>query len=118
MRKERMRIVGAITILVSLRAPLAAQSLDQLEQNKKVVLDFWREVLESRHMELAKAGILFTKEGRTIRVSVFQIAESEERQDPDQARRCKRISRGPSFRPRRLHPGERHSSMQTTHHQQ
>jgi predicted SnoaL-like aldol condensation-catalyzing enzyme len=53
MRKELMRIVGAITIPVSLCAPLAAQSLDQLEQNKKLVLDFWREVLESRHVELA-----------------------------------------------------------------
>ena len=53
MLKEVTRIAGVITILVSLWAPLAAQSDHQLEQNKKRVLEFRREVLESRHVELA-----------------------------------------------------------------
>ena len=53
MLKEVTRIAGVITILVSLWAPLAAQSDHQLEQNEKRVLEFWREAPESRHVELA-----------------------------------------------------------------
>jgi predicted SnoaL-like aldol condensation-catalyzing enzyme len=51
--KEPIRIAAAIAMVVSLCTPLTAQSHDQLEQNKKLVLEFWREVLESCHVELA-----------------------------------------------------------------
>jgi predicted SnoaL-like aldol condensation-catalyzing enzyme len=48
-----MKIAVAVILTASFCAVLPAQSQKELEQNKKLVLDFWREVLESRHVELA-----------------------------------------------------------------
>jgi predicted SnoaL-like aldol condensation-catalyzing enzyme len=44
--------VVALAALVLL-GPVQGRAQDPAEQNKKLVLDFWREVLESRHVELA-----------------------------------------------------------------
>jgi predicted SnoaL-like aldol condensation-catalyzing enzyme len=51
--KGKMRLAATFIILVSICIPLAAQSEPELEQNRKLVLEFWREVLEARHVELA-----------------------------------------------------------------
>jgi predicted SnoaL-like aldol condensation-catalyzing enzyme len=53
MWNELKKVTAAVTILIGLCAPLAAQADQQLEQNKKLVLEFWREVLEAHHVELA-----------------------------------------------------------------
>jgi hypothetical protein len=53
MWNELKKTAAAFAILISVCAPLAAQSEQQLEQDKKLVLEFWREVLDAHHVELA-----------------------------------------------------------------
>jgi hypothetical protein len=58
MWNELKQTAAAFAILISVCAPLAAQSEKQLEQNKRLVLEFWREVLDAHHVELASKYLL------------------------------------------------------------